>query len=658
MDTITDVSLVDEMKQAYGDYSMAVLLGRAIPDLYDGLKPATRRVLTAMKWLGLSPSGRYMKSARVEGETMGKLHPHSGCYGTMVTAAQLWTNNHPLVDGWGNWGSPTDNPAASRYTEAKLTEYAWSVLLDDSDTWETRPNYDGSLKEPIQLNSKIPNILMNGAEGIGVGFATRIPTHNLRGIAKALPFVVAGDVAKATKELIPDIPTGSDIIKDEGLLEYLNTGRGAIRQRAKVEHSEVEHGKRAKRSALTFTCLPFHVSTEQVGKQIKDGVESGKITTVADVRDESDRTGIRLVVICKAKVSTSQAEAEIYRYTSLDNKFAASNLVIDGTKPVQLNPYDICKRWLTWRDGRLVVKFTAELATNRKRLEVVQGLLLALDTIDDVIDTIRRSKDKADARARLMKRSFTEIQANAILDMRLSQLTKLDSTTLKSEAKAIAARVKELIKLNSSNKLRSQFILDEVNEVALRHGNARRSKVVAEPKKSATITIKQGKKEVQVKASGPKPRFIQVDEKQGVVTQLKRLERNSWVVPADQKMIFICDNGKFYKVGARHKGPVADTPTKVLARRHTGDSLEIPVLVVFELEGNIHANAIPWTTFEKCTSRGKSFLPEGAELIYLGTTYTVERKGRRKDVILTPQTVKPRPVGGKANKIAKADELP
>ena len=208
MEQITSVNLVEEMKTAYGDYAMAVLIGRAIPDLYDGLKPVTRRVLTAMKWLNLKPDARYMKAARVSGETMGKLHPHGGAYGAMVTASQPWTNNHPLIDGHGNWGSPTDGPAAERYTEAKLTSYAWEALLQDTNTWVTRPNYDGSLTEPVQLNSKLPNLLLNGGEGIGVGYATKVPTHNLRGIAEAIPLVLEKKIAEASKLLIPDFPTG------------------------------------------------------------------------------------------------------------------------------------------------------------------------------------------------------------------------------------------------------------------------------------------------------------------------------------------------------------------------------------------------------------------------------------------------------------------
>ncbi|MEC8738062.1 MAG: DNA topoisomerase (ATP-hydrolyzing) subunit A, partial [Planctomycetota bacterium] len=440
---IIDSSIVDVMKESYGEYALSVIIGRAIPNLYDGLKPVTRRILTAMKWLNLKPDGRYMKAARVEGDTMGRLHPQGGCYGAMVTAAQWWTNNAILIDGHGNWGSPTDGAAAQRYTECKLTEYSWEALLQNTADWETRPSYDGSFQEPVILNTKVPHVLLNGSTGIAVGFATNIPTHNLRGIAKALHALVEGNPKEGAKHLIPDIPTGCEIVKDEGLLEYLQTGKGSFRMRAVCNEEQIEYGKRSKRDALVFTNLPMHVNTEQVGEQIKAALEKGQVTTVADVRDETDMSGIRFVVVLKASASVEQAKAELYKYTSLDTKFSANNLVIDGTKPVQLAPYDILSHWLAWRDETIIRIFTSELSARRERLEIVQGLMSALDIIDDVIDTIRRSRDRSTARNNLIKLKFTENQANAILDMRLAQLTKLDDKTLRDEAKEVQARIKE-----------------------------------------------------------------------------------------------------------------------------------------------------------------------------------------------------------------------
>jgi len=658
-DGIVPVSVVDEMKQAYGDYALAVIVGRAIPDLYDGLKPVHRRILTAMKWLNLRPDGRFMKSARIEGETMGKLHPQGGAYGAIVNMSQWWTNNAPLVDGHGNFGSPTDGPAAARYTEAKLTEYSYSVMLQDSDTWDTKESYDGSFQEPIRMNAKVPHVLLNGAEGIAVGMATRIPTHNLRGVAKALRYCAAGDIKNANKHLIPDIPTGCEIIEDEGLSDYLATGHGAIRMRAVCERFETEYGKRAKRDAFAFSSLPFHANTEQIGDQIKDGLAKGKITTVADVRDETDRTGIRLVVILKANVNVDQAEAELYRWTSLDSKFSASNLVIDGATPVDLRPYDILDRWLKWRDERLVVSFKAELERRRNRLEIVQGLITALDLIDDIIALIRRSKDKADARERLMKQhQFSEIQANAILEMRLSQLTKLDDKSLRNEAKEIQARIKELIKYNSSQKLRQAYILDEIDDIATRHGNARRSKIVKPPAEVAIQVVKQGRKKIEVAMSGPKPRYVFIDEEKAIITQQKRLERSSWIVQGDDKMLFVCSNNRVVKVGSRHKGPLFDGPTQILHRHVLSKLPSDPLLFVFKLGNDLRACAIDWQELAKCTQKGKPILHDDAELVYCGTdAYTVEFKGRKKDQIVSTKNAKKCVTRQKGQLLAKLSDL-
>ena len=285
---------------------------------------------------------------------------------------------------------------------------------------------------------------------------------------------------------------------------------------------------------------------------------------------------------------------------------------------------------------------------------MLQGLIAALDMIDDVIDTIRRSKDKATARTNLMKRDFTETQANAILDMRLSQLTKLDDKALRAESKEVQARIKELIKLNSNKHLRSEYILEEVEELATRYGNARRSRVIEPPAEMTLTTIKVGRKTVD---AGPKPRFITIDEKKGIITQERKMKRGCVVVQSSEKLVFMCDNGFFYKTSSRHKGPITDQPVKVLYKTHT-DSLPVtPVLIVWELDGSVYANAISGETLLKCTARGKRFMPEGATLIHLGGNYTVERTGRKKNVELKPSEVKQRPVTGKGTKITTVADM-
>jgi DNA gyrase subunit A len=656
---LVTVSLVDEMKTAYLDYSMAVIVGRALPDLYDGLKPAQRRILTAMKWLGLKPEAKFVKSARITGETMGRLHPQGDCYGTLVNMAQWWTNNSTLVNGHGNFGSPTDPEASARYTEAKLTSYAYEALLEDSDTWETRPNYDNTLQEPIRLNVRVPHLLINGSEGIAVGMATKIPPHNLRCIAKALRALAEDDVITAKNALVPDFPTACRIVKDEGLVEYLNTGVGSIRMRAHCSEEIIDYGKRSKRTALVFTNLPIHTNTEQVGDQIKEGLEKGKIAAVADVRDETDKGGVRLVVVLKAGADIPRAKAEVFHCTSLDTRFSARNLAIDNLKPVQLAPHDMLIRWAGWRDQRLLASLKAELEKRRGRLEVVQGLITAITLIDEVILQIRAAKDRADAKSRLVGLQFTEKQADAILDMRLAQLTKLDDKQLQQEAKETQARIKEILALTSSEKKRKEYIIQEVEELAERHGNARRSEAIESPNEVAVETIKVEGRKVQVAQSGPRMRYVLVDEDKGILTQLKAPRGAKFVIPDDQKMVFVCDNGHFYKVNARHRGPLSDSPTKILLRGSTTNLPQDPIVAVWKTTEGVFANVIPWEDLLRTTSKGKRWMPEDAELLHVGTSpYELKyQSSRKKPKVLSAKTLKARPVQGKGNKVAKVEEI-
>ena len=424
MDASTN--LVTQLKDEYLAYSMAVLIGRAIPSLTDGLKPAQRRVLTAMKWLGLKPDWRYMKSARVEGETMGKLHPHGGAYGVMVTLAAPYNNNIPYIDGQGNWGSSVDGAAASRYTECKLSPFAWDCLLQDSDTWQTTENYDGSLQEPTELNAKVPTVLLNGQDGIGVGFATKIPPHSLREICDA--------ITKGSP-LIPSFPSQCDIVKDDGLDNYTRTGIGTLRLRAKCETAETGTGRK-KKTTLTFTNLPANTNPEKIGEQIAAALEKGTIQGITNVIDESDLTGDRVTVVAKTGTEISLLQRQLYHYTDLDAKYSARLLVVDGTKPVELSPSELLTRWQTWRLARLGVKFAFELDAAERRLEIVRGYLKAIDKIDTVIKIIRGSASPKEALITLVSTrtlKFTGDQARAILEMRLRALTNLDSEELKEE---------------------------------------------------------------------------------------------------------------------------------------------------------------------------------------------------------------------------------
>jgi DNA gyrase subunit A len=650
---IENVSLVKEMETAYMDYSMAVLLGRAIPSLYDGLKPSSRRILTAMKWLGLSPESRYMKAARVEGETMGKLHPHSGAYGAMVTMAAWWSNNNPLIDGHGNWGSPTDNAAAPRYTECKLTPFAWEVLLQNSDTWETKDNYDGSLQEPVLLNVKFPVVLVNGGEGIGVGYSTKIPPHNLRGVVKALELVSQGNLSEASKSLVPDFPTGCDIVKDEGLLEYLQTGSGSIRMRALCEEDKVIHGK-TKRTALVFTNLPMHTNTEIISDQIREGIEKGKISTVADVRDETDRSGIRLVVVLKTTADVEQAKSELFSFTTLDSKFSAKTLVIDGLEPVQIPPVEILVRWLKWRDGKLVNIFSVELTKSLERLEIVEGLIKATDDLDQIIDLIRNSNNPKSAKVTLIKEGYTEPQALAILAMKLSQLTKLDTKELKAEERQIKSRNKELEKLLGSEVLRSEFIVQEVNQVADRFGNSRRSQGIETP----VYTVDTKKSVVDDTGKVVKNRYMKVDLNKGIISQMKTTKGSNLIVPDDQKVILITDNGMVYKIGSKFKGPLDNQSTKVLVKTLSSKS-SANLLGIWKIGNDVFANVLNWETLSKTTVKGKRWMPEEAELVYLGTKDWELKfnSGRKKPKTISVKDLKSKTLGGRGTKLGDIKDI-
>ena len=644
MDTSTN--LVSQVKEDYLAYSMAVLIGRAIPSLTDGLKPAQRRVLTAMKWLGLKPDGKYMKSARVEGETMGKLHPHGGAYGVMVTLAAPWNNNVPLIDGQGNWGSSVDGAAASRYTEAKLTPFAWETLLDDTETWQTLPNYDGSLQEPTELNAKVPTVLLNGQDGIGVGFATKIPPHSLRDICDA---VTKGSL------LTPSFPTGCDLVNDEGLSNYINTGIGTLRLRAKYETTAVGTGRRAK-DTLTFTNFPTGTNPEKIGQQIKDSLDKGNIAAITEVRDESDLTGDRLTITLKAGTDLNLAVRQLYHYTDLDSKYPARLLVVDGTKPVELSPSELIARWKTWRLARLGAKFVAELDSAEIRLEIVRGYLKAIDKIDAVIKIIRAATSPKEALIELVSNrslKFTSDQARAILEMRLRALTNLDTEELQTEETGLEGTIRDLKILISDEKARNKYMLSEIKSIGIRHGEARRSTIIETPE---GITVDKGAgRQAPVIA---KPRFLKIDVNRGVVEQAKG-PRGCLVVEKTEKVITLSQDGTLRKIPANFKGPLGTTIAPVLLAKKEADVTGRKYLVVFTFGDLLKAMTISGEDLCKVTSKGKQCLPEGSELLYFGEgSYTVPWvNSRKKKVELFPVTTKLAKPGAKGIKVAHIDDI-
>jgi DNA gyrase subunit A len=642
---LTPTNLVSQIKDDYLAYSMAVIIGRAIPSLTDGLKPAQRRVLTAMKWLGLKPDGKYMKSARVEGETMGKLHPHGGAYGVMVTLTAPWNNNLPLIDGQGNWGSSVDGAAASRYTECKLPPFTWDCLLADSETWQTRPNYDGSLQEPTELNVRVPLVLLNGQEGIGVGFATKIPSHSLRDICDA--------VTKGSP-LTPSFPTGCDIVNDEGLTSYQETGVGTLRLRAKNETSQEGTGKRAK-PVVTFTNLPAGTNPEKIGNQIKDGLDKGSITGITAVSDQSDLTGDRLAITIKTGSDINLVTRQLYHYTDLESKYSARMLVVDGTKPVELSPSELIARWKAWRLARLGACFRFELDKCESRLEIVRGYLKAIDKIDAVIAIIRKSASPKEALITLVSTrtlKFTADQARAILEMKLRALTNLDSEELQQEEKALVAKIDEFKELVNSEKARNAYMVKEIKAIGVRYGEKRRSNIIDIPE---GLTVEK----TSARQTAPsKPKFIKIDMKKGVCEQAKG-PRGAIILEKTDKLVTLTEDGTLKKLPANYKGPLGEGYSPVVLAKKETEVKNRTYLLVFTLDDQLKAMTVSGEDLTKVTSKGKQALPPGATMLYFGEgSYVVPWVStRKKKVELFPVSTKQGKPGGRGTKVAVLSDV-
>jgi DNA gyrase subunit A len=649
------------MKEDYGDYAMAVLLGRAIPDLYDGLKPAARRILQTMIEEGLLPDKKFVKCARVTGLTLAYYHPQGSCYGTLVNMATDWNNNVPWVNGHGNFGSSVDGPAAERYTESKLRPSAVDLLLQDRATWETRPNYDGSRQEAVRFNTAVPSILLNGDAGIAVGFATTLAPHNLRDVVKATALMAKKDIKKARELLLPDFPTGCDIVKDEQLLNYTQTGGGSIRCRARYEISTQERSGRAKnRGVVTFTNLPPRVNPEKLGQQIKDALDKGRIDGIAEVIDESDLTGDRISVVAKPGVDAEQMAQQLFATTDLDSRYPAKTLVIDGTRPVELSPVDICARWFEWRLGRLEVKFRHELDLKETRLEIVRGFLKAIDKIDAVIKIIRASASPKDALTTLITTrtlKFTVDQAKAILEMKLRQLTGLDREELLAEEQTLITEVAELDNLVKDKNARTEWALKLASDLATRHGEKRRSALIEPPAGFTKVTTPGASKRDQAPRVA-KPRFMLVDSKKGVVTQAKG-PRGALVLDQKDKVIFFTQDGLLRKVPANFKGPVGETYTPVLLAKREAEVSLRKYLCVFKVGEALKAMVLEGESLTKVTSKGKRALPEGAEIVHLDEKpFTVTFKSKRKKPVeLTLSSVKLGKPGGAGTKVANLVDL-
>lgn len=478
------VNIEDEMKKSYVDYAMSVIIGRAIPDVRDGLKPVHRRALFAMTELGNRWNRPYKKSARIVGDIIGKYHPHgdSAAYDTVVRMAQDFSMRYPLVDGQGNFGSiDGDPPAAMRYTEIRMARIAEEMLADlDKETVAFIPNYDETLEEPTVLPAKIPELLLNGSSGIAVGVTTNIPPHNLVEVCDGI-IALIGNPELTVEELMqyiqgPDFPTAGFINGREGIVSAYRTGRGIIRIRARAL---VERNARSDRESIIVTELPYTVNKASLIEKISELVKEKKINGIADLRDESDREGMRVVIDLKRDEMSGVILNQLYKQTSMESTFGIIMLAIDQGQPMVLNLKEILQRFIAFRREVVTKRTRFDLARARERLHILEGLIIALDAIDEVVAAIRASSSPQEALARLVSDfGLTEIQAKAILDMRLQRLTGLERDKIRDEHQHVAALVLELEDILADVQKVMNIIKEELEDIKKRFGDARRTEIV------------------------------------------------------------------------------------------------------------------------------------------------------------------------------------
>ena len=479
---IVPISIEEEMKSAYIDYSMSVIVSRALPDVRDGLKPVHRRVLYGMLDLGVFSNRAHKKSARIVGEVLGKYHPHgdTSVYDSMVRMAQDWSLRYPFVDGQGNFGSiDGDNPAAMRYTEARLKKIAEEMLADlDKETVDFRPNFDDSLSEPVVLPARIPSLLCNGASGIAVGMATNMPPHNLSEVIDGtIAYIENNDVT--IEELMqhvkaPDFPTGGTIYGYEGVKDAFETGRGRIVMRGRARFEEMKSG----REMIIVDEIPYQVNKADMIKKTADLVNDKKLDGISEIRDESDRNGMRIVYELKRDAIPNVVLNKLYKFTALQSSFSVNNIALVKGRPEMLNLKGLISNFVEHRHDVVIRRTQYELRKAQERAHILEGLLIALDNLDEVIKLIRASKTPEIAREGLMKTfELSELQARAILDMRLQKLTGLESEKIKAEYAELMATIARLEEILGSEEVRFQIIKDELIEIKVKYGDERRSKI-------------------------------------------------------------------------------------------------------------------------------------------------------------------------------------
>lgn len=480
---IIKINIEEEMKSSYIDYSMSVIVSRALPDVRDGLKPVQRRVLYGMSELGVTSGKPFKKSARIVGEVLGKYHPHGDCsvYMAMVRMAQSWSLRYPLVDGQGNFGSVDgDSPAAMRYTEARLMKVTEDTLVDlDKDTVDMIPNFDESLKEPSVLPTRIPLLLVNGASGIAVGMATNMPPHNLRDTIDAICAYIddrdieIDDLIRIIKA--PDFPTGGTIYGYAGVKEAYHTGRGRVVVRSKTSVETTPHG----REKLIVHEIPYMVNKAELISRIADLVNEKKIDGISNINDESDRSGMRIVIDLKKDAIANVVLNTLLKHTALQTSFGVNNIALVGGRPRLLNLKDLIRLFVEHRHDVITRRTQFELKQAEDRAHILEGLIIASDHIDEVIRIIRASKTPEEAKNNLIERfSLTEVQARAIVEMRLRQLTGLEQDKLRAEYDDIMKLIEHLKEILASLELRMQIIKDELLQVKAQYNDERKTDIV------------------------------------------------------------------------------------------------------------------------------------------------------------------------------------
>ena len=482
-ENIVNIKIEDEMQTAYLDYAMSVIVGRALPDVRDGLKPVHRRALYTMHEMSNYWNRPYKKSARVVGDVMGKYHPHgdTAIYDTIVRLAQDFSMRYPLVDGQGNFGSVDgDSAAAMRYTEVRMARITSEIIADiEKETVDFVPNYDGSTKEPSVLPAKIPNLLINGSSGIAVGMATNIPPHNIVEVLDAIVEVIKNrsctieDLMKIVKG--PDFPTAAFIMGKEGIKNAYKTGRGIVKMRAKVD---VEEGKRDK-ELIVITELPYQVNKAKLVEKIANLVKEKKLEGISDIRDESDRKGMRVVIETRKGENVQVIINRLYKLTQLTETFGVIMLALHNGQPKLMNLKEFLSAFVDHRKNIIVRRSIFDLRKAEARAHIIEGLLKAIDHIDEVVALIRKSKNPEEAKNGLVKKfAFTEIQAQAILDMRLQRLTGLERDKLDNELGELKKLIKKLKDLLGNEALQYETIVQECTEIIERYGDKRRTQII------------------------------------------------------------------------------------------------------------------------------------------------------------------------------------